>query len=189
MQVELRLASSCNLNYEGLFVSLVVLLAGAAVARALQHRWTRRLEDGRPAEGSDGQPAAPSRPAESPGPAATTNTSGGVWTWERRVDRARLAGNRARGKLDNTTQRVEPSVSYPGQNRVFVILRGSSGKFLAAGRPQVVNSWRVTAELLGEERGRNRVPDGAVYHGFASKREAAAYLRGAGFVREEAIWH
>ena len=98
------------------------------------------------------------------------------WTWERREARARFCGEQAAAVLAGRRQRVIQAEGINLSNRLYVILRASPTAVPVSGRTTGwVGSWRDCIPFVGQP-----IHDLAIFHGFASQREAQAYWAAAG---------
>ena len=123
-----------------------------------------------PAERHDGAPPQPPTPA-----ADHLNSESSASDWASREAEAGRAGRRAREILDGIWPPSEAPTRVHLRPRVYAILRTADNTCYSP--PLLVHSWRE-ARVHVERNG--RLADEAVFHGWASQREARAYALAAG---------
>eukprot|EP00933_Yihiella_yeosuensis_P041614 TRINITY_DN36002_c0_g1_i1.p1 TRINITY_DN36002_c0_g1~~TRINITY_DN36002_c0_g1_i1.p1 ORF type:complete len:214 (-),score=47.84 TRINITY_DN36002_c0_g1_i1:405-1046(-) len=114
---------------------------------------------------AEGEPAPPSQ----------------EWSWQRREERARLAGVAALRVLRGEWARPGCSEQLPSnlRNRVYIVLRPAA-RFQRGQFKGLCGSWALCAQLVTTTADSPELCNAAVFHGFASLREANRYWQAAG---------
>ena len=148
-------------------------VGGAATSTEPTQAASEPAAEAEPEPEETSRASGPSSSAAGPEPRPTA----GGYTWPFRESRARKAGQFAREKLELLSERVPPTpVLFRGLNekRVWVLLRGAPGVQEVG---CFVGPWRDFAGYVSRVNG-ELAPE-AIFHGWASQREARCYWEAA----------